>query len=59
MKLPAALLRQQFPSKLVRGAVITKIDKEPVTSAATAKEKLEKANLDKGVLLQVRTPRGA
>ena len=45
-------------SGVTRGMMITKIDKQAVTSATSAKEKLEKANLDKGVLLQVRTPRG-
>jgi serine protease Do len=43
---------------LARGMVVTKVEQQPVTSADTLKEKLDKAALDKGVMLQVRTPRG-
>jgi serine protease Do len=43
---------------LRRGMVITKVEKKPVTSAAEVKEALEKATLDKGVLLQVQSPQG-
>jgi len=43
---------------LRRGALLVKVDKSPVTSAASAKAVLEKAALDKGVLLQVQTPQG-
>jgi serine protease Do len=41
---------------LQRGILIAKIDKKPVTSAAKAAETLQKANLAKGVLLQVQLP---
>jgi serine protease Do len=43
---------------LARGMVVTKVEQQPVKSADTLKEKLDKAALDKGVMLQVRTPRG-
>jgi serine protease Do len=42
---------------LRRGMVITKVDGRPITSATAARERLEKANLEKGVLLQVQLPR--
>jgi serine protease Do len=41
---------------LGRGVLITKIDKKPVSSAASAQQTLQKANLTKGVLLQVQLP---
>jgi serine protease Do len=41
---------------LRRGMLITKIGKKPVSSAVTAKNLLDKANLEKGVLLQVQVP---
>jgi serine protease Do len=39
-----------------KGMLITKIDKKPVTTATAARELLEKASLQKGVLLQVQYP---
>jgi serine protease Do len=45
-------------SGLRKGALIVKVDKVPVPSAAAAKDALAKASLDKGVLLQVQTPQG-
>lgn len=42
---------------LRQGMVITKVDNTPVTSAAAAREALEQASLQKGILLQVRSPR--
>jgi serine protease Do len=43
---------------LRRGMLITKVEKEPVKSATAAKEAIDKASLDKGVLLQVESPQG-
>jgi serine protease Do len=43
---------------LGRGMLVTKVEQQPVTSAESLKEKLDKASLEKGVMLQVRTPRG-
>ena len=43
---------------LRRGTLITKVDKAPIKSAAELKDALEKASLDKGVLLQVQSPQG-
>jgi serine protease Do len=43
---------------LGRGMLITKVEKTPVQSAAEVKEALEKASLQKGVVLQVETPQG-
>jgi serine protease Do len=43
---------------LRKGVLIVKIDKEPVASAAALKEHVERSALDKGLLLQVQTPRG-
>jgi serine protease Do len=43
---------------LGRGMLVTKVEQQPVTSADALKEKLDKTALDKGVMLQVRTPRG-
>jgi serine protease Do len=41
-----------------RGVLITKVEKEPVKSAAELKEALDKAALEKGVLFQVESPQG-
>jgi serine protease Do len=41
-----------------RGMLITKVDKKAVASADGAKDLLNKASLDKGVLLQVQTAQG-
>jgi serine protease Do len=49
---PAAL------AGLGRGVLVTKVEQEAVTSVDGLKEKLAAAALDKGVMLQVRTPRG-
>jgi hypothetical protein len=38
--------------------VIAKVEKKPVTSASEAREAVEKGALDKGILLQVKTPAG-
>jgi serine protease Do len=43
---------------LGRGVVVTKVEDKPVTGAGELKDKLASASLDKGVMLQVRTPRG-
>lgn len=43
---------------LRRGALIVKVDKVPVASATAARDAVEKAALDKGVLFQVQTPQG-
>jgi serine protease Do len=43
---------------LRRGMVLLKVDKKSVASANAAKEALEKALLDKGVVLQILTPQG-
>jgi serine protease Do len=43
---------------LQRGVLILRVDKTPVKSATAARDALEKASLDKGVLLQVRGPHG-
>lgn len=43
---------------LRRGMVILKVDKKAVATAAEAREALEKASLDKGILLQVGSPQG-
>lgn len=40
------------------GMIIRKVDKESVQSATAARGALEKASLEKGVLLQVQTPQG-
>jgi serine protease Do len=44
---------------LVRGMMVTRIDKKPVTSAEEFKEMIGKASLEKGVLLQVYSPQGS
>ncbi len=43
---------------LRRGMLITKVEKHLVKSAADLHDHLEKASLDQGVLLQVKTPKG-
>jgi serine protease Do len=43
---------------LSQGALIVKVDKQEVKSAEEAQKALEKASLQKGVLLQVRTAKG-
>ncbi len=40
------------------GMVIAKVEKKPVTSASDAKDAVAKGALDKGILLQVKTPAG-
>ncbi|OAI41664.1 hypothetical protein AYO40_02710 [Planctomycetaceae bacterium SCGC AG-212-D15] len=47
-----------FEAGLRRGMVVTRVDKQPVKSAAAFRQAMEKAALDKGVLLQVQSPRG-
>jgi len=48
-----------FEKGLQKGMVITKIGEKPVTSAAHAREMLEKGSLEKGILVQVLTKDGA
>jgi serine protease Do len=43
---------------LGRGVAVTKVEDQPVTSADELKDKLASAALDKGIMLQVRTPQG-
>ncbi len=43
---------------LTRGMLITQVNRHAVASAAETQEQLDKANLDKGILLQVKSPRG-
>ncbi len=43
---------------LGRGMLVTKVEQHVVTSAEELKENLDKASLEKGVMIQVRTPRG-
>jgi serine protease Do len=43
---------------LKRGMMVVKVDKQAVDSASAMKEKMEKAALDKGVLLQVYSAQG-
>jgi serine protease Do len=43
---------------LQEGMLVTKVDRQPVKNAAAFKEAVEKASLDKGVLLQVESPEG-
>jgi len=43
---------------LKRGTVITRVDREPVKSAAAMKEMIEKGSLDKGILFQTVSPQG-
>jgi len=47
-----------YTAGLRRGMLITKVDKHAVSSAATAKDVLEKASLADGVLLQLQSPQG-
>jgi serine protease Do len=41
---------------LTKGMVVTKVDKTAVSSATALKDRLEKASLEKGVLLQIELP---
>jgi serine protease Do len=43
---------------LRRGMLITKVDNQKVTTADATRERLESANLTRGVLLQVQSPQG-
>jgi serine protease Do len=43
---------------LRKGMVITKVDQHPVTTAAAARRALDTADMQKGALLQVQSPRG-
>jgi serine protease Do len=43
---------------LRKGMVISKVDQQTVTSPTAARQALEKANMERGALLQVHTPRG-
>jgi serine protease Do len=43
---------------LRRGMLITRVDREAVATAAAAREALNRASLQKGILLQVRAPQG-
>jgi len=43
---------------LRRGMAITEVDRQPVASAEQLRERVGKASLEKGVLLQVRSPEG-
>jgi serine protease Do len=43
---------------LRQGMVISKVEKQPVKSAEDLRKQVDKAALDQGVLLQVRTPQG-
>jgi serine protease Do len=43
---------------LSRGMLVTKVDKKAVHSATALKDRLEKASLEKGVLLQIESPSG-
>jgi len=47
-----------FDQGLRKGMVITRIGEKPVTSAGQAREMLQKGSLEKGILVQVRTPDG-
>ena len=63
-KVSGAVITQVDPDSpaaeagLRKGLVIVKVEKKAIESAAEAKTALEKASLDKGVLLQVQTPQG-
>ncbi len=46
-------------ARLQKGMLITKIDEKPVTTAAKAQEMLQKASLEKGVLVQWQDKDGA
>jgi len=43
---------------LRKGMLIAKVDQQAVTSAVAVRQALEKANLERGVLLQVQSPHG-
>ncbi|MCS6853095.1 MAG: Do family serine endopeptidase [Gemmataceae bacterium] len=43
---------------LRRGALITRVEKQPVRNARECRELMERQSLEKGVLLQVQTPQG-
>jgi serine protease Do len=43
---------------LRRGILITKVEKEPIKSAAGLKEALDKAPMEKGILVQIESPQG-
>lgn len=43
---------------LQRGMVVTKVDKQAITSADSFRDAIEKSSLAKGVVLQVQSPRG-
>jgi serine protease Do len=43
---------------LERGMLVTRVDQSAVKSAADARDAMQKASAEKGVLLQVRSPRG-
>jgi serine protease Do len=43
---------------LRRGMLIVKVEKKAIKTAAAAQTELNKASLDKGILLQVQTPQG-
>ena len=43
---------------LGRGVLLTRVDRTTVTNATTAREALDRGSLQKGILLQVRTPQG-
>jgi serine protease Do len=47
-----------YEAGLRKGMVVTRVDKHAVKSAAAFREALEKMPLEKGVLLQVQSPRG-
>jgi serine protease Do len=63
-KMAGALITRVDPDGLAaragleRGTLLVRVEKTPVKSAAEARDALEKASLDSGVLLQVRGPRG-
>jgi serine protease Do len=44
---------------LRRGMLVVKVDQKDVANAAAVREAVDKGDLQKGVLLQVRTPEGA
>lgn len=48
-----------FEAGLRGGMLIVKVDQQSVVSASEAKKALEKGSLEKGILLQVRTPQDA
>src|SRR5439155_25451710 len=60
--LKGALVSQVEPGSVAataglrRGMLITRVDQATVTNAAAAREALDRASLQKGILLQVRVP---